>query len=177
MCDVTTRRARPYSWVPVPLPSRASVIPSPTSLALLRTGSARNLLSLVRGSRSLVALLLGMTLSALAPALGQDTSRPPSADSLLARLKALEASVEVLQKQVAEQATNGVQTRSRIQVELSGRVVMNAFSNERPVNNVDDPQFVRRDSGSIQPAKGFGMAVRQTMLGLRANASDVAGGT
>ena len=45
------------------------------------------------------------------------------------------------------------------------------------VNNVDDPQFVRRDTASLLPPHGFGMAVRQTLLGLRTNVSDVAGGT
>src|SRR6185436_10801364 len=59
----------------------------------------------------------------------------------------------------------------------TGRVVMNAFSNERGVNNVDDPQFVRRDTASSLPVSGFGMAVRQTMLGIRTTVSDVAGGT
>src|SRR5688500_14592774 len=98
-------------------------------------------------------------------------------DSTLARLRALEATVEMLQKQLAEQATTAVQTRSRIQLELTGRVVVNAFSNERNVNNVDDPQFVRRDSAILLPSKGFGTAVRQTILGFRTQVSDVAGGT
>lgn len=107
----------------------------------------------------------------------QDTTQTLPMDSLLARLRALESTVEVLQKQVAEAATSGVQTRSRIQLELSGRVVMNAFSNERIVNNVDDPQFVRRDTAAAVPLKGFGMGVRQTMFGVRAGVSDVLGGT
>jgi len=36
-------------------------------------------------------------------------------DLLPAQPRAVEASLEVLQKQIAEQATTGVQTRSRIQ--------------------------------------------------------------
>jgi len=83
----------------------------------------------------------------------------------------------MLQKQLAEQATTAAQTRSRIQLELTGRVVVNAFSNERRVNNVDDPQFVRRDTFSLLPLNGLGMSVRQTMLGMRANVSDVLGGS
>jgi hypothetical protein len=118
-----------------------------------------------------------MTVALASPAIAQDTSRTAGADSLLARLKALEASVEVLQKQVAEAATGGVHTRNRFDVELTGRVVMNAFSNERIVNNVDDPQFVRPDTASLLPLKGLGMAVRQTMFGIRTNVSDVLGGT
>lgn len=122
-------------------------------------------------------MLTGLVLFLGARAGAQDTTKVLSADSLLARLKALEASVEVLQKQVADAATNSVQTRSRVQFELNGRVVMNAFSNERIVNNVDDPQFVRRDTSAAVPLHGLGGGVRQTMLGFRANASEVLGGT
>ena len=122
------------------------------------------------------AILLGLSV-ALRPALSQDTSRTAVMDSLAARLRALEASVDVLQKQLVEQASTAVQTRSRLQLELTGRIVMNAFTNDRPVNNVDDPQFVRRDTASSLPTRGFGMAVRQTLLGLRTNVSDVAGGS
>ncbi|MGH7616997.1 MAG: hypothetical protein ACREPM_07200 [Gemmatimonadaceae bacterium] len=111
------------------------------------------------------------------PAAAQDTSRTVTMDSLVARLKALESSVDVLQKQLADQATTAVQTRSRLQLDLTGRIVMNAFSNDRGVNNADDPQFVRRDTASSLPSHGFGMAVRQTLLGLRTNVSDVAGGS
>jgi hypothetical protein len=139
--------ARLYTWPPFHLPSR-------TILLVVGIGTA-----LLRGS----------------PAAAQDSSRVAT-DSLLARLRALEASVDVLQKQVAEAATTGVTTRSRIQVELSGRVVMNAFSNERIVNNVDNPQFVRRDTASRVPLKGGGASVRQTMFGIRANVDDVLGG-
>lgn len=107
----------------------------------------------------------------------QDTSRVLSPDSLLVRVRALEAAVDVLQKQLNEQAASAVQTRSRAQFEITGRVVMNAFSNERGVNNVDNPQFVKRDSITQLPVHGFGMAVRQTMLGARLTVPDVAGGT
>jgi hypothetical protein len=117
-----------------------------------------------------LALTAGLLTVAALPAAAQE-------DSTLARLRALEATVEMLQKQLAEQATTAVQTRSRIQLELTGRVVVNAFSNERRTNNVDDPQFTLRDSTILIPSKGFGMAIRQTMLGVRAQVSEVAGGT
>ena len=121
--------------------------------------------------------MIFIALAFAAPCLAQDTARTAALDSLLARVRALESSVEVLQKQVSEQAGSAVQTHSRIQTEITGRVVMNAFSNERRVNNVDDPQFVLRDVPLQVPAHGLGMAVRQTMVGLRTTASDVAGGT
>jgi hypothetical protein len=131
-----------------------------------------------RPSRTIITTLGITALLALPRARlsAQDTSRTASTDSLLARLRALESSVEVLQKQLAEQASSAVQSR-RMSLEVTGRVMMNAFSNERRVNNVDDPQFVRRDTASSVPLSGFGMAVRQSMLGLRASVSDVAGGT
>src|SRR5206468_84967 len=84
----------------------------------------------------------------------QDTSRAAAMDSLLARLRALEASVEVLQKQLAEQSASAVQARSRASFEISGRVLLHAFANDARVNNVDDPQFVRPDSASALPAGG-----------------------
>src|SRR5581483_11429236 len=105
------------------------------------------------------------------------TTRALSVDSLRQRLRALEASVEVLQKQLDEQAGSAVHAKSRAEFDLTGRVVLNAFANERRVNNVDDPQFVRPDTASALPLGGFGMAIRQTMLGFRARASDVGGGT
>lgn len=131
----------------------------------------------LRPSSRTILLLGGIVLAALRPvaARAQDTSQV-AMDSLLARLRALEASVDVLQKQVAEAATSGVTTRSRIQVELTGRVMMNAFTNERIVNSVDNPQFVRRDTAARVPLKGLGMGVRQTMFGIRANVSDILGG-
>lgn len=120
-----------------------------------------------------VLFAVGLPLTALA----QDTSRVAAMDSLLARLRALESSVEVLQKQLVEQANSAVQSHSRASMEITGRVVINAFSNERRVNSVDDPQFVRRDTAGGQQQGGFGMAVRQTMLGMRTTVPDVAGAT
>jgi hypothetical protein len=130
-------------------------------------------------SRTIVTVLgiFFCAITAPSPTLAQDTSRAAVLDSLQARLRALEATVEVLQRQLVEQATTAVQSRSRFQLELNGRVAMNAFSNERSVNNVDDPQFVLRDAPNLLPTKGFGMAMRQTMFGLRTQVSEVAGGT
>ena len=147
-----------------PMPPRRSVGARPYSWVLAARPS--------RTAGVAAALLVAARVAG-----AQDTTRDATLDSLVARLRALEASVEVLQRQVADAATTGVQTRSRIQVELSGRVAMNAFSNERIVNNVDDPQFVRRDTAAAVPLKGFGMGIRQTMLGLRATVSDVLGGS
>jgi hypothetical protein len=61
-----------------------------------------------------------------------------------------------------------------MQLELNGRVLMNAFHNSRRVNNVDNPQFATPDVAT--PGRGAGMAVRQTQLGVVVTASDVMGG-
>lgn len=107
---------------------------------------------------------------------GRDSARDAGMDSLAARLRRAEDAIALLQQQLGEQAASGVSTRSRMQMELAGRVVVNAFRNERRVNNVDDPQFVRPDSASVVNLSSLGMAVRQTSLGAVLTARDVVGG-
>lgn len=99
-----------------------------------------------------------------------------SADSLAARLQRAEAAIETLQKQIAEQAESGVQSRSRASVEITGRVLMNTFWNSRRVNNVDNPQFVRPDSTVGFPARGLGASMRHTRLGIVVRVPEVLGG-
>jgi len=70
-----------------------------------------------------------------------------------------------------------VQSRSRASVQLFGRVLTNGFGNTRRVNNVDNPQFVRPDTTAGFPARGVGMAMRQTRLGLTVHVPEVLGGT
>jgi hypothetical protein len=94
-------------------------------------------------------------------------------DSLAVRLQRAEAAIEVLHKQLAEQADQGVKSRSRAEVEIFGRVLMNAFGNSRNVNNVDNPQFVRPDGPAGFPARGLGMAIRQTRLGVSVRVPEV----
>lgn len=106
----------------------------------------------------------------------RDSARDAAADSLAARLKRAEEAIALLQQQLGEQAASGVSTRSRMQLELTGRVVVNTFRNERRVNNADDPQFVRPDTTSVVPIGSLGMAIRQTSLGAVLNARDVLGG-
>src|SRR5690348_1026429 len=97
-------------------------------------------------------------------------------DSLAIRLQRAEAAIETLQKQLAEQADQGVKSRSRVDVEIFGRVLMNGFANSRRVNNVDNPQFVRPDTVGGFPSRGVGMAIRQTRLGVAVHVPDVWGG-
>ena len=114
------------------------------------------------------ALLTAMSL----PTPAQQTP----ADSLAERLRRAEAAIEILQTQVAEQAQTAVQTRSRMRLELTGRILMNAFGNSRRVNNVDNPQFVLADPAPGTPMRGAGIAIRQTRLGLVLTGARALGG-
>lgn len=114
-------------------------------------------------------LLAGLPIATTATAQGT------SPDSLAARLQRAEAAITALQTQLAEQAQSAVQTRSRVRMEISGRVMLNGFGNSRRVNNVDNPQFVQQDAAGIS-GRGIGMAIRQTRLGLVVTGAEALGG-
>ena len=99
-----------------------------------------------------------------------------AADSLAIRLRRAENAIAVLQQQLAEQADAAARSRSGMRLEWYGRVMINGFGNSRRVNNVDNPQLVRPDTTPGVPARGVGMAARQTTLGLAISAPDVLGG-
>ncbi|MEJ7810878.1 MAG: hypothetical protein WKG32_10760 [Gemmatimonadaceae bacterium] len=110
----------------------------------------------------------------LAPSLAaQDTTRV-AADSLAERLRRAEEAIALLREQLAAQAASSVQSASRVQVELYGRVMMNAFSNRGSVNNADVPLFALPDTGSA--SGGAGATIRQTSLGLAVAVPRVLGG-
>jgi hypothetical protein len=94
-------------------------------------------------------------------AAAQDTSRV-ALDSLSERLRRAEEAIALLRQQLEAQATTAVQTKSRIQAELTGRVLVNAFSNSGRVNNVDVPQLALLGT----PRGSAGGAIRQTSLGV-----------
>lgn len=98
-------------------------------------------------------------------------------DSVATRLRHAEEAIALLQQQLGEAASSGVSTRSRMQLELNGRVLVHMFRNDSRVNNVDDPQFVRPDSASALPTAALGLAIRQTTLGMVLTSRDVLGGT
>jgi hypothetical protein len=108
------------------------------------------------------------------PARAQDTTHLRG-DSLVAALKDLQTRLDALEHQVAEGAENGVHTRSGIRMELTGRVMVQAFGNTRRVNNVDNPQFVRPDTTNVVPVRGGGMSMRQSLIAFRVTSPDVAG--
>jgi len=96
-------------------------------------------------------------------------------DSLAARVERAEEAIEMLKQQLAAQAESGVATRSGLKLELSGRILMNVFSNTHRTNNTDLPLFVLPDTANGLPAGGAGMAIRQTSLSLAVTASKVLG--
>ncbi|MDB4914219.1 MAG: hypothetical protein JWM95_1863 [Gemmatimonadetes bacterium] len=125
----------------------------------------------------LAGVVLPMELYAQRPASGSSAdSARAAADSLAARLRRAEEAIALLHQQLGEQASTAVTTRSRMQLELTGRIAVHSFYNDGRVNNVDDPQIARPDSASSIPSSAFGMAIRQTTLGAVITARDVLGG-
>lgn len=100
-----------------------------------------------------------------------------SADSLLARLARAEAAIALLRAQMATESQSTVHTRSRIQLELTGRVQTNAFWTSNRVNNVDVPQTALAFADPAPATGAFGMSLRQTRLGASVGVNDVAGAT
>lgn len=95
------------------------------------------------------------------------TTADSSLDSLSVRLQRAEEAIALLRQQLATQAASATQTASRSRFELSGRVLVNGFTNSRRTNNVDVPQFVRPDTASPAGAVrqgGLGASIRQTSL-------------
>lgn len=107
-------------------------------------------------------------------AFAQDPAKP-APDSLAARLERAEEAIELLKQQLADQAQTGVQTRSRMTFELSGRVLLNAFSNSGRVNMLDVPLFVQPLVADGLPRGSVGLAARQSAIGFAVAAPNVLG--
>ena len=115
---------------------------------------------------------------ALAFSASRAAAQDPTAaglDSLRERLRRAEEAIELLRQQLAAQASSAVQTKSRLQAELTGRVLVNGFSNSGRVNNVDVPQFALPEAPGTTRSS-LGAAVRQSSLGIAVSAPRVLGG-
>lgn len=147
----------------------------PAPVLLVRPNSAPRRPASSRRASCAAALLRALVLIAALPlaVAGAQSDVPP--DSLALRLRRAEESIALLQQQLAEQATASVTTRGRLRLELTGRVLVQAFRNERRVNNADAPQFVRPDTGLLAGA-ALGMSARQTTLGMVLTADGPLGG-
>ncbi len=97
-------------------------------------------------------------------------------DSLALRLEDAEAALEALRQGLAAEVESGVRTRSRVALELSGRVLMNVFANTKMTNNADVPMYRKQVPAGTRKG-GLGMSIRQTSLGAALTAQDVLGGT
>ncbi len=124
--------------------------------------------------RAFAALLVTLVTLGATP-LHAQTPEQARLDSLQQRLEDAESLLEMLRQQMADAAESGVRTRSRVGFELSGRVLMNVFSNNKETNNVDVPMYRRQvPAGSLKG--GSGMSIRQTVLGGAVTVRDVLGG-
>jgi len=75
----------------------------------------------------------------------------------------------------AQRTDRPVTTRTETSVSLYGTLLMNAFYNTSANNIQDIPLFLSKQGAGGGNDKNFGMTARQTRLGLRLSASDVAG--
>lgn len=103
-----------------------------------------------------------------------------SLDSLRVRLARAEAAIALLREELAGETESTVHTRSRFRVDLSARVLMNAFVTAGRVNSEDVPLIVQPPAaaGAQPPASSsLGFTLRQTRLGIATSVTDVLGGT
>ena len=128
---------------------------------------------MLAGAPCAALLLLGTTGVGLR---AQDTTRTAAADSaaradsLLARLERAEGAIKLLRDQLNAQAGSAVQSRSRAGLEVSGRVIMNAFVNSGRSNNMDVPQVAIAPAvGAAYQDRSAGATFRQTTLALSAH--------
>jgi hypothetical protein len=127
-----------------------------------------------------LSLALALTLAGVG---GSDaraqTPTPPdslSPDSLAARLARAEAAIAALRQQLATESQSTVHTRSRLQLELTGRILTNGFLTFGRANSVDVPLVALAPSDVIEKDT-FGATVRQSRIGGIVTVSDVLGGT
>jgi hypothetical protein len=99
-----------------------------------------------------------------------------SPDSLAARLARAEAAIALLRQQLATESQSTVHTRSRLQLELTGRILTNGFLTLGRANNVDVP-LVALAPSDVDEKDAFGVSVRQSRIGGIVTVSDVLGGT
>lgn len=130
-------------------------------------------------------LVLGLLPSTRAGA--QSPPRPDSAtrdtsvtrlspDSLAARLERAEAALELLRTQLVTEASSGVRTRSRLQLELWARILLNGSANSGSLNSPEVPTFAFNEPSSPQ-ARALGFSLRQSRVGMSVSVDSVLRGT
>jgi hypothetical protein len=112
----------------------------------------------------------------------RDTTTTPSLDSLAARLARTEEALKLLREQLATESASQVRLRSRAQLELSARLVMNSFRAVGNLQGAESPVFASPDRAR-DPEHGsagrssLGVSFRQTLIGATATVDSVLGGT
>lgn len=105
------------------------------------------------------------------------SAQQPPDTALAARLERAERQIELLREQLRALAGSRVESRERNRVELSGRVLVNAFFNNGKVNNSDVPAFVLPPDPPGLPASAAGATVRQSQVALSTFMPELAGGS
>lgn len=112
-----------------------------------------------------------------------DSARGEAAvDSLRARLERAEAAIELLRAQLATESASAVRTRSRLQLDLSARLMLNLGSSRGTLAGTEIPVFATPDRvrdpvlGSAG-ASAFVMSLRQSLVGASLSVDSVAGAT
>lgn len=123
---------------------------------------------------ALAALAAG-ALGAQQPAAPAPDSEP--LDSLRARLERAEQAIALLREQLAVESEGAVHTRSRVHVELTARLLTNAFATWGRVNNQDVPLTALPPSPTAATQDALGVTLRQTRVGGATTVDDVLGGT
>lgn len=116
-------------------------------------------------------LILGLILAAPL------TAQQQADTALAARLERAERQIELLRQQLGALSASRVEPRSGNRVELSGRVLVNAFFNNAKVNNSDVPAFVLPPDPPGLPASAGGATVRQSQVALTTFVPELAGGS
>lgn len=99
-----------------------------------------------------------------------------SPDSLAARLARAEAAIDALRQQLATESQSTVHTRSRLQLELTGRIITNGFYTSGRANNIDVP-LVALAPSDAEDTDALGATVRQTRIGAVVTVTQVLGGS
>ncbi len=99
-----------------------------------------------------------------------------SPDSLAARLARAEAAIAALRQQMATESQTTVHTRSRVQLDLTGMIITNAFYTSGRANSLDVP-LVALAPTDVSEDHAFGATVRQTRLGGVVTVNQVLGGS
>lgn len=127
---------------------------------------------------ALVGHVQGVSAQGLPPrqdAATLDSLRRAEADSLTERIARLERALALLREQVAVEAASTVKTKSRLQVELTARVLVNGFLNRGSLNSVDVPTYALEPAIGAPRSKSVGSSLRQSRAGMTLSVDSVLG--